>query len=390
MASQRIALNPGGSATLWADFCTPPAYSGPGLVLCLDTRADDARVQHVLEFFAQEGYVVIAPRPAQGALLHTQDVEACVQALATIDQCKGQVGALSYGDGIDAALQCAAQGQLACLACYAPSGALLSAAYLARMPHPLPLLLHLPQTTDATATDGLVIEPQTLADAVLCAPKCQVYLYSDGGAEGRLPDERDAQPSAGIAHSRTLALLHDVIGPRYDLSALWDEHRNCEFVTRDAEATMRTMVAQPYVNHVPTRTGGFGATELHRFYSQHFIPNNPLDMRSIPVSRTVGADRVVNETILCFTHDREIEWMLPGIAPTGKYVEVALIGIITFRGGHLAHEHIYWDQASVLVQIGLLDPTGLPVSGAKAAQKVLDPSLPANEMMPSWPASAPN
>jgi carboxymethylenebutenolidase len=97
---------------------------------------------------------------------------------------------------------------------------------------------------------------------------------------------------------------------------------------------------------------------------------------------------VVNEGVLCFTHDTEIDWMLPGVQPTGKYVEVPIVGVITFRGDKLCHEHIYWDQASVLVQIGLLDPAGLPVAGRASAAKVLDPSLPANELMANWPQSA--
>jgi carboxymethylenebutenolidase len=151
---------------------------------------------------------------------------------------------------------------------------------------------------------------------------------------------------------------------------------------------MRTMVDEPYVNHIPTLTGGYGHVELRRFYKHHFIPKSPKDTRSILISRTVGADRVVNESLLCFTHDCEIDWLLPGVPPTGKYVEVALVGIITFRGDKLIHEHIYWDQASVLVQVGLLDPTGLPVAGAEAAKKVLDPSLPSNALMKNWEQSA--
>ena len=116
----------------------------------------------------------------------------------------------------------------------------------------------------------------------------------------------------------------------------------------------------------------------------HFIPKSPQDTRAIPISRTIGADRVVNEVLFCFTHDCEIDWMLPGVAPTGRYVEVPLVGIITFRGDKLMHEHIYWDQASVLVQIGLLDPRGLPVVGAQAARKVLHPELPSNTLIQDW------
>jgi carboxymethylenebutenolidase len=190
-----------------------------------------------------------------------------------------------------------------------------------------------------------------------------------------------------MAHTRTIALLRRVLGPQYDLSALWEAHRACEFVTRDADATMRTMVDEPYVNHIPTLTGGYGHDDLYRFYKYHFIPTSPKDIRSIPISRTVGADRVVNEVLISFTHDCEVEWMLPGVAPTGKRVEVALVGIITFRGDKLMHEHIYWDQAAVLVQLGLLDPAGRPGAGADSARKVLDPSLPSNRLMKNWKAS---
>ena len=132
---------------------------------------------------------------------------------------------------------------------------------------------------------------------------------------------------------------------------------------------MKTMVAEPYVNHIPTMTGGVGAEELARFYQHHFVNGNPADTKLIPVSRTVGADRVVDEMLFCFTHDREIDWMLPGVAPTGKYVEVPLVAIVCFRGNKLYHEHIYWDQASVLAQIGLIDKNSLPVAGVEQRQE---------------------
>jgi carboxymethylenebutenolidase len=90
---------------------------------------------------------------------------------------------------------------------------------------------------------------------------------------------------------------------------------------------------------------------LKRFYKYHFVEANPPDTRLIPVSRTVGADRLVDEMVFCFTHTCEIPWMLPGIVPTGRYVEIPLVAIVNFRGDKLYHEHIYWDQASVLVQI---------------------------------------
>ena len=159
--------------------------------------------------------------------------------------------------------------------------------------------------------------------------------------------------------------------PNPDLSALWEEHTAHEFSTRDTEATLATMVEDAYVNHVPVLTGGRGKSELRRFYSNDFIPKMPPDTTLTPVSRTVGEDQLVDEMIFSFTHTIEMPWMLPGVPPTHKHVEVPLVAIVRFRDGKLAHEHIYWDQASVLRQIGLLTDPKLPVCGAETARKVL-------------------
>ena len=165
------------------------------------------------------------------------------------------------------------------------------------------------------------------------------------------------------------------------LLQLWEEHVQHEFSTRHTEDTLATMVEDAYVNHIPVLTGGSGRDELREFYSKRFIPQMPPDTEMTPVSRTIGEDQLVDEMIFKFTHTISMDWMLPGIPPTGKRVEVPLVAIVRFRNGKLAHEHIYWDQASVLVQIGLLDPAKLPVVGIDSAKKVLDPSLPANELM---------
>jgi len=165
------------------------------------------------------------------------------------------------------------------------------------------------------------------------------------------------------------------------LSKLWDEHVRYEFSTRNTDDTLATMVDDAYVNHIPVLTGGSGRDELREFYSKRFIPQMPPDTEMTPVSRTIGEDQIVDEMIFKFTHTIRMDWMLPGIRPTRKRVEVPLVAIIRFRNGKLAHEHIYWDQASVRVQIGLLDSEKLPVVGVESAKKVLDPSLPANELM---------
>jgi len=154
-----------------------------------------------------------------------------------------------------------------------------------------------------------------------------------------------------------------------------------EFNTHNHEETLATMVEDAYVNHIPVLTGGVGKDELREFYSKRFIPQMPPDTEMTSISRTIGNDQLVDEMVFKFTHTIRMDWMLPGIAPTGKRVEVPLVAIVRFREGKLAHEHIYWDQASVLVQLGLLDPGTLPVAGVDSARKALDPSLPSNALM---------
>ena len=165
------------------------------------------------------------------------------------------------------------------------------------------------------------------------------------------------------------------------LTRLWEEHVRYEFETKNTDDTIATMVEDAYVNHVPVMTGGFGKPELQQFYSAHFIPKMPPDLQMTSVSRTIGTDQLVEEIVLKFTHTVEVDWMLPRIPPTGRPVEVGLVVVVRFRDGKLAHEHIYWDQASVLAQVGLIDPSGLPVAGVESARKVLDPRLPANTLM---------
>lgn len=166
-----------------------------------------------------------------------------------------------------------------------------------------------------------------------------------------------------------------------DLSTLWEEHLRYEFATRHTEDTLATMVPDAYVNHIPVLTGGVGHNELREFYSKRFIPKMPPDTEITPISRTVGADQLVDETIFRFTHTVEMDWMLPGVEPTGKRVEIPLVVIVHFRGGKLAHEHIYWDQASVLAQLGLIDTAALPVAGRESAQKVLHPEMRSNRLI---------
>jgi carboxymethylenebutenolidase len=166
-----------------------------------------------------------------------------------------------------------------------------------------------------------------------------------------------------------------------DMIRLWETHTELEFTKKDAAATVATMTDDNYVNHVPVMTGGRGRHEMIEFYGKYFIPQMPADTTLRLLARTVGQDRLIDEFVFSFTHDVEMSWMLPGIAPTHRKVEVPTVVVVQFQGDKIACERIYWDQASVLAQLGLLDPTGLPVAGVESARKFEDPRLPSNQLI---------
>lgn len=236
------------------------------------------------------------------------------------------------------------------------------------------------------------------------APKFPSFVYPDsnpGFAEHDLPEFDKV--SARLAWSRALGALRKAFDINVDLETIWDNHTALEFAEKDTDKTMATMVPEPYVNHAPVMTGGIGYEDLRRFYAEFFIPQNPPSLKVKLLSRTVGTDRVVDEMLISFSHTQQIPWLLPGVPPTGKFVEVVFVGVICIRGGKLYHEHLHWDQATVLVQIGLLDPKlipksfqttdekqrdqvkRLPVLGAGAARKVVDEEDgESNKLVPGW------
>ncbi len=163
---------------------------------------------------------------------------------------------------------------------------------------------------------------------------------------------------------------------------LWDAHMKHEFETQSVDETMETMTSTPFVNHVPVMTGGVGYDEVRGFYGASFISQHPADTEIFPISRTVGTDKIFEELIYKCTHDIEMPWMLPGVPPTVKRIEEALVVDVLFENGKIAGERIYWDQATVLAQIGLIDTETLPVTGIEASRKVVDPaSEPSNRLI---------
>jgi len=166
-----------------------------------------------------------------------------------------------------------------------------------------------------------------------------------------------------------------------DLGATFDEHVRAEFELRDADAAVATMTDDPYLNHVPVATGASGRAALRDFYRDLFIPSWAADTDVAPISRTVGDDRVVDELLVRFTHSRPMPFMLPGVPPTDRRVELPTVVVVGFDHGKIAYEHVYWDQASLLVQVGLLDPATVPALGVQQARKLLDRSLPSNVLI---------
>jgi carboxymethylenebutenolidase len=408
MTTREITIPSHDGKSFGAYLAVPAAGHGPGLVLCQEIFGVNDFMRRAAQLLAEEGYVVLVPDlfwrqqpgiqltdgPAdmprafelyQGfdVELGLKDIASTIAALRGLPEQQGGVGVLGYCLGGKLAYLAACRTDVDVAVGYYGVGIESSLEEAANLRGRL--VLHIAEQ------DGFC--PPEARQRILAAlggkPGVELYVYPGmDHAFARTGGDHYDKPSALMAHQRSMAALQRAIGPEFDYSALWDKHCEYEFGTRDVAATMATMVAEPYVNHIPTMTGGVGHKELSRFYQHHFVNSNPPDTRLIPLSRTVGATQIVDELLFCFTHTTEIDWLLPGVAPTGRPVEIPLIAIVKFRGDKLYHEHIYWDQASVLVPVGLLDPKGLPVAGRETAAKLLDETLPSNTLMARWKDSA--
>ncbi len=359
----------------------PDGGTGPGLLLLHDAQSIDDHVKHLANLYAEEGWVVAAAECCAGnaqaidsetALCHAA---SALSALRALPSTAGDCGVLGYGAGGRLALLLAARDlNIKCTIAYEPQLRPADADSLANLRSPA--LVHLATPADAAGGANLAALQRHATIEV------RHYAAAPGFDNANLTSyDRSAH---WLAKSRTLAVLRRCLGPIHDLAALWEAHLFSEFADRNVDVSMATMVDEPYVFVVPTVTGGTGKRDLHRWYSDHFHFQNPEDTTIIPISRTVGTDRLVDEFIFCFTHDRVMDWILPGVAPTGRYVEVPMTAVVNFRGTKLYHEHIAWDQATVLVQTGLLDPTGLPVTGIEQSKAMQDEALPRNRLIAGW------
>lgn len=165
------------------------------------------------------------------------------------------------------------------------------------------------------------------------------------------------------------------------ITGLWDTHLQAEFAHKNPDEAMATMTDDPRVTIVPTMIGGRGPEELRNFYAKHFLNQLPPDIEVTSLSRTVGQGRVVDELVIRFTHTLQMDWVLPGIAPTGKRIEFAMAVVVQTRGDKIVSENLYWDNASILHQAGLITDPKLPILGAEHARNMLSHTAPLNDLI---------
>jgi carboxymethylenebutenolidase len=386
----------------------PASGYGPGIVVLQEIFGVNQFMRDTCDWYAAHGFVAICPdlfwRQERGVDMTdkseaewqkafqlyqgldeakaVEDSAAAMDFLRQHPACTGRVGAVGFCLGGNLAWLLSVRFKPDCAVGYYGVGiekALNEASKLSA-----PLMLHIAGLDKYCPPEAR----QAIHAALDANPLATIHEYPEQDhAFGRPGGEHYDARAAELAHLRTLEFfVRHLAGAGFAnaqklLSDRWDEHVKYEFATRDTEDTLMTMVGDAYVNHVPVMTGGVGHDQLREFYSKRFIPQMPPDTSMTPVSRTIGVDRVVDEMVFEFTHTIKMDWMLPGVEPTGKHVKIPLIVVVHFRDGKLAHEHIYWDQASVLAQLGLIDSSVLPVAGVETAEKVLNPKLPSNELM---------
>ncbi|GLB33427.1 putative lea domain protein [Lyophyllum shimeji] len=348
--------------------------TGPGIILVLP-HTEDLNLRskgtppldpEPVQKWAEEGFVVAAITPDSPDWSFEQPRTRCIDALLGLKELdtREKFAVIVYEPKAAPSVMAAvfADPRIVALVLhgYPPSAGSIST----------PTLVHLPAESKPGAASSIMSS----------------HTYPCTSPHFILPQVAEYDPgSAAVAHSRSLVFLRKWLGgPTFDLEAIWDEHTYFEFAERSVAKTMGTMVAEPYVNHVPTMTGGVGRENLTAFYRDHFIFSNPSDLEMQTISRTVGPDRVVDEFILSLTHDKAVDWLLPGVPPTGKKLTIPMLAVVNIRGDRLYNEHIWWDQATVLRQAGILPtympyptPEGnrslrLPVAGAECAAMLVD------------------
>ena len=353
--------------------------SGPGLLLVTGSNSLSQQMCSRATLFAEEGYSVLAisGNASEGDLIKATEY------LEKLPETELGLVAVGYGKGASLICGLSENGAFKGIVCFDSEELIKSPELLDQVP--CPIVCHF----GGCNRDRHLEDPKTLQSKFKRKDGSRIYIWEEGAPGFADPEKANFNPRADdLAHTRTLELIRRVVGPYYDFVSLFAEHVYHEFTTKDVDATMATMIEEPYVNHVPTLAGGVGHDMLKRFYKYHFVDQNAGGRDRTRISYTMGPNRVVLETYTKFRHDSVIDRYFPGIEPTGKEVEIATVIIVKFRGDQVCHEHLYWDQGSALKQIGVLDAGNLPLAGPEAARKVLDETLPSNIFMgEAWETS---
>ncbi|KAJ6543844.1 hypothetical protein B0H19DRAFT_288057 [Mycena capillaripes] len=380
---QPVALPSAPQLTLTDGFVLQPPLTrrgtGPGLIAFLppdsilnlsEKSGDDKPLDpEPVQKWAEEGFAVVGITTGHGSVHH--NLTTAVEALLNLKELdiRDKFAVAVYDPSIlkEVVSAIPQDPRLVCLVVYG---------YSLDTPPPVPTLVFVPSGSADTAS---------VSNLTICKLDCPSSSFV-------LPQTVEFHTSAAsISHTKAAVHFKKYLGgPFFDLEAIWEEHTYFEFEVRSVAKTMGTMVAEPYVNHVPTLAGGIGRKQLSAFYRDHFVFNNPKDTRMQSISRTVGSDRVVDEFIFHATHDKQIDWLLPGVPPTGKKFAIPMLGVINIRGDRLYHEHIWWDQGTACMQVGII-PTHvsfegkrlrLPIAGVESATLLNDErAVPPNEMM---------
>lgn len=377
----------------------PERGEGPGLLLIQEIFGVNAHIRKVANEWAKEGYVVLAPdlfhrlwpkvelgyvgKDRETALDYyrrfdeaqgLEDLAAAVDTLRQLPQVHGGVAALGFCLGGKLAYRLAAHTKLEGVASYYGGGIDQHLAEAQNIS--CPMIFHFGELDQHITIDKVAAIINTVA------PRGNHVFVYEKADHGFNCDARATynQRAALLAKSRTVEMLHGAIGPRLDLGEVFDNHLFTSLGRRDLEGTLETLSEDAVVNFVPTLSGGRGKLELRHFYSDLFEALSG-DATVTTISRTIGSNRVVDEVILSFTHDRPMNFILPGLKPTGRHVTIPVVISAMFCFDKLARENIYWDQASVLKQIESIDEDlkfgklHLPVSGSEQASRLLDDHL---------------
>ncbi|KIW97222.1 uncharacterized protein Z519_02614 [Cladophialophora bantiana CBS 173.52] len=281
---------------------TRSGRNGPGIITLVPDVAEENRthldgVPSLLIKWAEEGYVV-AEIQASALASDPEILSYTVDALKQCEMCENtdRIGLVVYdhtllNSAVDS--QFRRQPGIAAAVVYVDAGVSVPQISVPA------LLLHIagpppPSGLSPSTSGGRTYHYSTVSSFRFATPFTPEFHYN----------------SEAVSHTRNLTFLKPKLdGPYFDLETIWEEHTYYEFADRSVQHTMSTMVQEPYVNHVPTLTGGVGRELLTQFYRDSFIFSNPADTELELISRTIGIDRVVDEFIFKFTHTQDVPWL---------------------------------------------------------------------------------